>query len=76
MGVVRMERRGTAEARAAGQRRLEDAEGFVQLTWGADGAPILCCGGVTRAEVAYMACYLMTLSTSEDLELEDTEYDA
>jgi len=76
MGVTRFETRGTAEARKTAEKHLDQAQGFVLLTWGPEGDPVMNCGGVSRAELAYMACYLTSLAVSADLESDEPEYDA
>ena len=72
--VVKMERRGTAEARKMAEKHLAACDGFILLTFDRDEpAPIMNCGGVNRGEMAYMAWYLGTLAVSDDPDLEDVE---
>jgi hypothetical protein len=68
--VVFFEDAETAEAREKAEEHLGQCRGFVLLTWSEDGVPVMNAGGITRADLAYMACYLSAAAISPEFNSE------
>ena len=75
--LVHFESEERAGIRRQAEVSLGEAKGFVLMTWGDDGVPIVTIAGIGRSDIAYMACYLSAMAVSPDFNAEgDEEFDA